>query len=471
MGRKLTDTQVKSWALTGGVKKNGTMTSARTLSEQLGERGAGSMLLERRPNGSVEVYLAMRREGRQERRKLGAFGELGPDGMVRGLSFWRRETERVSAEARCFKTLAAYDENMRKQVADAERAARLVARQGSLEQLLVAYVENMQRQGKSSAKNVMGALRLDVLEAFPELAARKAKDIEPEDISEILRHCINRKPATKGRGKRKTTASTTNGKLTMANRLRSYMRAAFSFGLKHDLNPLRAGDAVLFGLKHNPVAYLPTIEGAERANTEALTKDELRYVLLAVQGLPERHRAIAYAMIYLAGQRVEMLVRAGWSDLLDDPEHGLVLRLVDLKGGKGSPPRDHLLPLAGRVYEVLAPLLVNRQSSRSTGPFSLDELRPVYAHTAQKIFSGLGSSLADEGLTRYFTWRTMRATIETHLAELGVDEQRRAWLLSHGRSGVQAKHYDRYNYIKEKREDLDKWSRYLDQLVPDSSSA
>lgn len=47
---------------------------------------------------------------------------------------------------------------------------------------------------------------------------------------------------------------------------------------------------------------------------------------------------------------------------------------------------------------------------------------------------------------------------------LGVDEQRRAWLLSHGRSGVQAKHYDRYSYLKEKREDLANWAAYLDAM-------
>lgn len=463
MGQKLSDAQVKSWAMTGMIKKGGMPTPTRTFSEQLGARGAGSMLLERRPNGGIEIYLAMRRGGRQERRKLGQFGELAPDGQSRGLAFWRKEAEQASAEARSFPTLEAYEDHVHRQLADAERVASLAARQGSFEQLLLAYVEDMERQGKVSAKNVLGALRLDVINAFPVLAQSKAKEIQPEDISQILRHCINRKPASKGRGTQKTLASTTNGKLTAANRLRSYLRAAFSFGLKHDLNPLRAGDAVQFGLKHNPVADLPTIEGAERANTEALSKEELREVLRAADALPGRRRAIATAMIYLAGQRVGMLVRSTWTDLSEDPEYGLILRLVDYKGGKGTPPRDHLLPIAGRAKEILSPLLEVRQ--RAPGPFSLDGARQVSAHTAQKIFSELGAELSEKGLARRFTWRTMRTTIETHLAMLGVDEQRRAWLLSHGRSGVQAKHYDRYSYVKEKREDLEKWSHYLDQLM------
>lgn len=282
MGHKLTDAQVKSWAMTGNVKKNGVVTPVRTLSEQLGERGAGSMLLERRPSGVIEIYLSRRASGRQERSKLGVFAEVGPDGQTRGLAFWRREVERLAAEVRIYGSLAAFNDALAAKKEKQAQLARLEAQKGSLEQLLLSYVEDMRRQGKSSAKNVLAAFRLDVIQAFPDQALRKAREIEAADISEILRHCINRAPASKGRGRRKTVASVTNGKLTTANRLRSYLRAAFAFGLKHDLNPLRAGDAVLFGLRENPAAYLPTIEGAERANTEALTKDELRQLLTAI---------------------------------------------------------------------------------------------------------------------------------------------------------------------------------------------
>lgn len=464
MGYKLTDAQAKSWAVTGAIKKGGVHTPTRTFSEQLGVRGSGSMLLERRPNGGIEVYLAVRRGGRQERRKLGHFGELSSEGQSRGLSFWRLEAERVSAAARDFPTLEAYEHHLQQRTADQQRDESLAARQGSLEQLLMAYVADMERRGRTSAKGVLGALRLDVIEAFPALAETKAKDIQPEDVSEILRHCISRKPASKGRGIRKTEASTTNGKLTAANRLRAYLRAAFSFGLKHDLNPLRAGDAVLFGLRFNPVADLPTIEGAGRANTEALTKEELREVMRAVNSLEGNRQAIARAMIYLAGQRVEMLMRSTWADLFEDAEHGKILRLIDYKGGKNTPPRDHLLPISGRVGEILEPLL---EIQRASGPFTLNGTRRMSVNTALKIFSGLGATLSKRGLTRYFTWRTMRVTIETHLAVLGVDEQRRAWLLSHGRSGVQAKHYDRYSYLREKREDLAKWAAYLEAMVDD----
>jgi integrase len=342
--------------------------------------------------------------------------------------------------------------------------AEAKARQGTLGQLLDAYVDDMERRGRTSAKEVRGSLKLNVLNAFPALVAKPAKDITPYDVSAILRHCLTRPVAGKGRGVRLTPANATNGKKRQADKLRAYLQAAYAFGLGFDLNPLRAADAVLFGLTANPVRDVPTIEGANQANTWALTKDELKAVLFAVEDLPERRRTIAKAMLYLAGQRTEMLCRVTWADLYDDGEHGAVMQLLDLKGGKGTPPRAHLLPMTERLREILAPLLA-LQGRDAPGPFTLRGRVTITPGTALGIFQELGDTLSAAGKTRRFTWRNLRSTVETHLASLGVDQERRAWLLSHGRSGVQAKHYDRYSYLPEKRADLDKWARYLDQLV------
>jgi hypothetical protein len=52
------------------------------------------------------------------------------------------------------------------------------------------------------------------------------------------------------------------------------------------------------------------------------------------------------------------------------------------------------------------------------------------------------------------------------LAELGIDREIRALLLSHGRtSRVQAKHYDRYSYFAEKRTALEKGEMKLRAIV------
>lgn len=472
MAQTLEDTQAKSWARTGLLKegsgKDAQPVPRRTFSENLG-RGAGSMLLERRPTGALEVYLLLRRGGRQERRKLGVYDEVNEHGQRCGLAYWRKEAANVSAELRQFETLDAYDEHCRRIALEKEWAAAEEARQGTFQQLLSDYVDNMERLGRSSFKEVRGALRLNVLTPFSALCARRAKDITPPDISEIVRHCLQRPVASKGRGARLTQANATIGKKRQADKLRAYLQAAFSFGLENDLNPLRVGN-ILYGLTANPARDVPVIQGANRANTWALTKDELQAVVLALDELPERHRAIGKAMLYLAGQRVEMLCDVTWADFFDDGEHGPVMRLVDRKGGHDTPNRDHLLPMTSRLYEIMAPLLALKELGKAPGPFSVRGSVSIAPSTALNIFTDLGDHLAAEGKSRRFTWRNMRATVETQLAAMGVTQERRAWLLSHGRSGVQAKHYDRYSYLTEKRQDLDRWARFLDGLAASDQS-
>lgn len=424
-----------------------------------GARGEGRLRLRAFPHGGVAYYYRYSLDGKQAQLRIDEDELTKARGKADEYAALYRAGHR---DLHTYLAQMQAEDDARREAAQREREAQ--AKQGTLAQLLDAYVADMERRGKTSAKDVRGAFRIDVLNAFPKLAVRPAREVTPGDIAEILRHCLTRPVASKGRGARLTKASASNGKKRQAAKLRSFLQAAFMFGLSNDLNPLRAGDAVQYGLAVNPARDVPTIEGANRAETWALTKDELRAVVLAVDELPERRRSIAKTMLYLAGQRVEMLCRITWADLYDDGEHGPVMRLIDRKGGKGTPARDHLLPMTERLAEVMAPLLALR-GSEAPGPFTLRGKMAISPGTAQKIFQELGDALAAEGKTRRFTWRNVRATVETHLAALGVNQERRAWLLSHGRSGVQAKHYDRYSYLPEKRQDLDRWARYLDQLA------
>ena len=59
----------------------------------------------------------------------------------------------------------------------------------------------------------------------------------------------------------------------------------------------------------------------------------------------------------------------------------------------------------------------------------------------------------------------LRRTAETQLARLGVSKDDRAQLLSHGLGGVQSRHYDRHEYMDEKRAALNKWSKHLEALA------
>jgi len=63
-----------------------------------------------------------------------------------------------------------------------------------------------------------------------------------------------------------------------------------------------------------------------------------------------------------------------------------------------------------------------------------------------------------------FQLRDIRRTCETMLASLGVSSDVRAQLQSHGLGGVQTRHYDRHDYMAEKRQTLKTWGRHLERL-------
>lgn len=429
-----------------------------------GARGEGRLRLRASPNGATAYFFRYSRDGKQYQLRI------HEDGLAEA----RLEAGRLSLLYRTGITdlhLHAQMEAMAEQARLAVEAAQLDvikraeearAMQGTFAQLLTAYTDDMERRNKTSTHEVRGALKLNVLTPFPALAAKPAKEIVVGDITGLLRYCRTRPVALKGRGSRLTPASASLGKLRQVAKLRSYLAAAFAFGLTADNDSQQDAGSAVYGLTSNPVLGTKPIEGADNANTWALDKAELKAVLLAIEDLPERRRSIAKAMLYLAGQRVQMLCRCTWQDLFDDGVHGAVMQLTDLKG-KG-PTRIHLLPMTERLTGIMAPLLA-LQGSDAPGPFTLRGKVTITPGVMLGIFGELGDALSAAGKTRRFSWRNMRATVETHMASLGITEERRAWLLSHGRSGVQAKRYDRYSYLPEKRQDLDKWARYLDQLA------
>jgi len=70
-----------------------------------------------------------------------------------------------------------------------------------------------------------------------------------------------------------------------------------------------------------------------------------------------------------------------------------------------------------------------------------------------------------------FDLRDIRRTCKTMLPGMGVSKDVRAQLLSHELSGVQAAHYDRYEYITEKRNALEARERRLDEIAKGNLSS
>lgn len=433
-------------------------------SEPVGARGKGTLLLERKSSGAIFGFYRERTASSDSRLPLGILArkpETGTD--QRTLGDMRAEALRMAAEVGAAGGLAAYLEcRAQQETAEAaerarrQRQAEDEARRGTFADLMRAYADDLERQGKISHRKVRQLFKLHVEDQHPTLIAHQAAEIRAEDVQLILAGVLNRQPRRRGiQNKAEVVAS--NGMRTTCDELRRYLKAAFNYAARAHLSPERLAEGGrLFAISSNPVALIPKISGTGHGNTDSLEPGELAELLRYLDTLQERHAAIARAFLYFGGQRLRQLAAVPWDGVSDD-----ALVLLDPKGRKES-AWEHLLPITARLTEVMRPLLVNRIGP---GPFAIEPGGTVHPDTITKLFSTAGRELAQAGRVRFaFTWKHLRATCETLLAAQGVPLEIRAWILSHGRSGVQAKHYDRYAYLPEKRAALEQWGRYLDNL-------
>ena len=400
-----------------------------------GSRGEGRLIVRVLPSRIKEFFYRYR-GGAGELDKtlaLGRYDSTGKNGKtLAGINKALRETRDVQRETGDVKQHRA--EEKRRQ--DVER------RRGSLEQLLAAYVEHLRAEARNdSASDAETIFRKHVVRPFPSIAGKKANEVTGDDIRAILAKMIKA------------------GITRQVNKARAYLGAAFSFGSEADHDPRTvARDGVLFAIKANPVSLVPVIREFERTLERALSDDELLEFWKGLDKLPKIQAATLRFNLALACQRPTQLLRADWPDF-DFVMNTLLLR--DTKGRGGS--RDHLLPLPAFALEQLKPLRqINKEAA---GPFSSDGKRRLSVDTLTRAVSDISAKLEKRKIPA-FQQRDLRRTAETMLQKMGIDREVRAHLLSHGRSvGVQGKHYERYDFLKEKRAALEKWEDHLRRVI------
>jgi hypothetical protein len=338
-----------------------------------------------------------------------------------------------------------------------DRAAHAV--RGSLQRLMEEYCLSLGE--RPAAREARGLFKLHVTAAYPALVARPAADVSARDFRDVLKTLID---ADKGR---------------TAAKLRSYLRAAYQAGLRADLDPAVPGSFLDFRITVNPLDALPSLSQYSRARHRTLTRPEIRAFWRRLHEKPESVKADAVkAAILLGGQRPHQLLRA---TLADVDLSGRTLTLHDVKGrDRHANPRRHVLP----IVDALLPLMERRitaartaeaadlgkarangekRSAGSAPLFTTDGETPLREETAAKLVATIRDEMQaggelDQG---HFTLADLRRTAETRMAELGVSRDVRAQIQSHGLGGIQARHYDRHDYMAEKRDALRLWERLL----------
>jgi hypothetical protein len=170
----------------------------------------------------------------------------------------------------------------------------------------------------------------------------------------------------------------------------------------------------------------------------------------------------------LGGQRGLQLLRVRRVEDVDLEKD--VITLYDPKGRRAE-ARVHALPLtAGAKAEV--EFLVSLAETLESPWLFASQASKLNNGTVSKLVNMISKEFVAAGTSaRPFRFDDLRRTVETTMASLRISKDIRAQIQSHGISGVQARHYDRWEYMDEKRTTLEAWGKHLEYVADERPRA
>lgn len=376
-------------------------------------------------------------------------------------AIWWRDTRRKSVKIGVYPTMGlaearrVFRDNYARPISQGEdptgprtRRTRIGV---TVNDLFVAYIDNLRANGKTSAniaeRILLGAkdspkrtgpkvpLKPGASKALGE--AKRVCDVTPGDIRDYLSTIHER------------------GSIVMAREARAYLHAAFGYAMKSANSYTSSVGSVDWGLSYNPVTAVPTDQSPEahRVGERHLTPAELReFWDWLMKPEQDYQSARVLRLMICTGQRVTEILR------IDDPAYDRPAKMVDWSKTKnGLPHAAPFPPLALAELDAVVP--------NTHGMFFPHARRPTEPATPASVQKVVEHYLEDHPKVPRFTPRDIRRTWKTLSGAAGVSKDVRDRLQNHARKDVSSRHYDRYDYLTEKRAGMATWAAYLDRIL------
>lgn len=397
------------------------------------------------PNGNIDGYFIYYANRKEKQIKIGRYDKekVGGKNMMT-LKDIRKEFNKLSNEYQSGQ--GGVDIKVKKQEEDAakerekqEQAAleRKRQLQGSFQQLIDTYIDYAQIElSKSYYTSAKGAFAFNLKDFDTTI---KADQITQEDIRAILRPIRQR------------------GTLVMANRMRSYLSAAFAWAIELESEDTGLcapiSDNVRFFIKVNPVLGIGKPLKEESPGDRCLSEQEIQafWQALDTSGM-HIHRKNILKLMLCTGARVEALAGLLWIEL------DLNQRFIHIPPARSKNGLDWIIPLNDIAFDIL-----------NTTPKLHDEL--VFpANNGKEPLRADGinqatSRLCEQSGIAVFTPRDLRRTFKTLSGKAGISKEVRDKIQNHALSDVSTKHYDLYDYFDEKQEALNRWNVALGRII------
>ena len=310
-----------------------------------------------------------------------------------------------------------------------QQAAQERAEHPTVAKLCADYIERHAKPNKRSWQQDARMLAKDVLPAWGKL---KADAITRPGVVALLDEITDR------------------GSPMQAGKVLALVRKVWNFGLDRGAVPT------------NPAARIPRPVKV-RAKDRVLSDAELRVFWLRLDESGMRPQvAGALRLQLLTGSRIGEALSVEWSEV--DAKAATWL----IPAAKSKSKREHLVPLSARA---LAAIQAQPQVGRYVFPARGKEPKAVRTEVAaHELTEALAGDTAFARAIREaggqpFTSHDLRRTVETRLASLGIGREVRDRVLNHRDASVSGTHYNRHDYLAEKRAALEAWASLLDGIV------
>lgn len=400
-----------------------------TVSDDTKQRGQGRLALRVRPNGTKEWLFRYYIDGRKRRLSLGAYPAVS-------LVAARQDAQRYAGELGNGHDPADVARRDKEVLAEARASSY-----GTLGELMDAYVDDMKARGRRSADDTKTKIHRYVKRPFPRLWNTPARDITTADCRDMLSHHMQ------------------CGLTTTTNRMRSWLHAAFHFGLTAENDP-RRHSSTSWGLTGNPLASIPRQGDWERQGQTVMSKEDVRDAWHNLPRMRSRSNLSVMAVrlcLATAGQRITALLRL-------EPQHLDFDRgLIDMPAGITKNEMPHVVPMSRQAREVLRPLVLDceRLGHRFIFYNRRDGQRPMLEDSVASLVGGYRKAFDASP----WTVRDIRRTAKTVLGTLKVSKEDRDRLHGHARNDVSSLHYDRYDYLDEKTRAMKVWEKWLAECI------
>lgn len=245
------------------------------------------------------------------------------------------------------------------------------------------------------------------------------------------------------------------GAKEQARLVRSTLMSILKFAIDFDHSPEQYKKPNLYDIKTNFIRDI-NFETPKNKGQRWLTEAEIKKVWLA-EDLPFYTQQYIKLALCLGGQRINEV----YSSFSTEYDLDNKIFTIPANRIKVQERGDHIVPLGNLAIEILEPLIQLRGQVDQLFPHRDDKNAVAHVSTIRMAIL----RWCDKHKIERFNPRDIRRTCKTLMGKAGINKSDRDILQQHNKFDVSSVHYDRYDYMKEKRESIRVWEQFIHNII------